>query len=63
MADAITTQGENTPEYIAYRLMEKIFQSEQRQYDQLTREEILATYIQCNHAVRGTYITRDIALQ
>lgn len=56
MADQITTQGENTPEYIAYRLMEKIFSAEGKRQDVLDRKEILSTYAECVYVVRtGSY--------
>lgn len=56
MADQVTVQGENTPEYIAWRLMEKIFSAENKGRDNLNREEILSTYAECVKTVRlGAY--------
>ena len=52
MADQVTVQGENTPEYVAYRLMEKIFNAENKSLDNLSREEILSTYKECIRTVR-----------
>lgn len=42
--------GENSPEFIAYKLMHDIFRVERADR---TREEILNTYAECLYAVRG----------
>jgi hypothetical protein len=60
MSDNVTVQGENTPEFIAYRLMDRIFSSEGKGTSSLTRKEILTTYAQCVATVRsGTYYEQD----
>lgn len=61
MADQVTVQGENTPEHVASRLMDKIFIAENKSRDNLTREEILTTYLQCRLAVGGHYVTQEQA--
>jgi hypothetical protein len=61
MADTVTVQGENTPEYVAYRLMERIFDVEDKSSGNLDRQEILTTYVQCIEAVRnGVYYSQVI---
>jgi hypothetical protein len=39
--------AENSREYIALVLMNRIFEAEQKQTTRLSREEILRTYAQC----------------
>ena len=51
--------GENTPEQVAYKLMEKIFAAEGNSLRGLGREKILKTYIQCHHAMRAVYVELD----
>lgn len=50
--------GENSPEQVAYKLMERIFDTEGRSmYAQgqrpVTRQEVLETYRECRRAVYG----------
>jgi len=62
MADAVNFPSENTPEHVAFRLMEKIFNNENKRTGDISREEILATYVQCVKATKGHYLTREQAM-
>ena len=62
MADsAVVHLGENSPEYVAYRLLHEIMRTENkvgyaptdRSYQQADRKYILDTYAECLYAVKG----------
>ena len=57
MADTVVHMGENSPEYVAYKLLVDIANVENktlhRGNEAATREYILTTYAQCFRVVRG----------
>ena len=54
MADtAVIHTGENSPEYIAYRLMHHCLEADKITAEKKTRKAILDTYAECLFAVRG----------
>jgi len=58
MADApVVHIGENSPEFVAYRLMEKIFAVEKG--ETRNRKTILNTYAACLLAIKDPYNQKD----
>lgn len=55
VADTIVYVGDNSPEFVAYRLMRRIMSVEDRTSSNLTRKEILDTYRECLRAVRSPH--------
>lgn len=59
MSDTTVHIGENSPEYVAYKLMLDIMTAEKTSFHgmgddkQATRDYILTTYRQCYRAARG----------
>ena len=53
MADDQLHIGENSPEYVAYRLMDRILNAEGKYGSDQTREDILSTYATCLKTVRA----------
>lgn len=55
MADTHTTVnlGENSPQYVAYRLTWEVLKREKPSDGEYTRAQILNTYAECLHAANG----------
>lgn len=56
MADTVVHIGENSPEYVAYQLMQLIFQAEEKHGGRgggLDRRTVIDTYAECLSAVRN----------
>jgi len=54
MADNVTVQlGENSQEYMAWRLMGLVVNAEKRTPQNSDRAYLLATYEECLHVVKG----------
>jgi len=45
--------GENSPEWVAYKLMWDVLSTERDDVKRRTKETYLDTYAECLHAVRG----------
>jgi len=50
---SVMNVNENTPEYVAYRLMRDILVVEKRNLEELSRGDLLDTYAECLTAVQG----------
>lgn len=50
---SVMNVNENTPEYVAYRLMRDILVVEKRSLEELSRDDLLNTYAECLKAVQG----------
>ena len=58
MADTVNFPSANTPEHVAFRLMNMILNNENNH--NASREEILKTYVQCVLATKqGNYFPQD----
>ena len=54
MADApVVHIGENSPEEVAYKLLERVRKCEGKNIDNMDRVYVLNTYAECLHAVKG----------
>ena len=52
--NTVVHMGENSPEYVAYRLMMNVLDLEYREgAPRRTRSDFLNTYAECLYAVRG----------
>lgn len=66
MADAkIVNSGENTPEHVAYRLLEMVMQAEGKvaykhdRHEQADRKYILDTYAECLMATTKPWLRQE----
>ena len=50
---SVMNVNENTPEYVAYRLMRDILVVEKRSLEELSRGDLLDTYAECLATVQG----------
>ena len=55
--------GENSPEWVAYKLMHDILMTEEKTPANATRKDILDTYAECLQAVRGRRVVNKSGQQ
>ena len=59
MENAVVHIGENSPEYVAFRLMDRVFMAEDSKPRHVTKGHILDTYSECLQAVKGYRLPQE----